>query len=346
MHSFPPSEHTKLMNLSIMLGYPNNHIVPILLENGYPIKELGLRIPIPGYNLLSTATSTPTPDAGYSSSEKNAVLFLEAKGGGNDYEQIDKFRFIKQNPNYLVATRNRLGISEENLTIDFVILCSNIQKISDDHARIPIPFPVLYYNEKEKCLTLTDLTGTSFLNRDISETFKNGIKINRLPLIYLPFSSYDLQYNMPYCVQKIFILLIARSGRLETGERLPSLDTILKEDYPIFMMLGEQEFGDLMETVKTIMKKLFPDDSQINGFNIKKYMNIRQGKMYLKKATLKKFLDRINKALEDYQTFGYLSRQSSLLEFDDENQRKHEVYSQIESFFDPLKIFSQSTEVE
>ena len=291
MQSFPPSEHTKLMNLSVLLGQQNTYVRPVLLERGYPLRKLGLRIPIPAFDPDIVPPPAPTPDAAYSSSEKNAVLFLEAKGGGSDDDQTEKFLFVQQHPDSVVRVpNNELHINDTDLTIDFGILCTNLQKISEDHARNPLPFPVIHYNETGRLLTATDLTGTTFANPDITSAFGTPVAVPRLPLVYIPFSSYDYPNNAAYFIQKMMIMILSRSGRLERYERLPPLDEIVIQEYPLFTRLGKGEFHELLITMERILTRLFPDDSTDSMYNINRYREVRKGKIFFRRRSLKKFL--------------------------------------------------------
>ena len=341
MQSFPPSEHTKLMNLLVLLGQRNMYVTPVLLEQGYPLRELGLRIPIPAFDPDVVPLPAPTPDAGYSSSEKNAVLFLEAKGGGSDDDQTEKFRFVQDHPKTLIATPNKLQINETNLIIDFGILCTNLQKIREDHARNPLPFPVLHYNETGRCLNPTNFTGAAFVNSDITTAFESPISVPRLPLSYIPFSSYDFPGNAAYFIQKMMIMVLSRSGKLEKYERLPPLDKIISQEYPLFEMLGKREFHELLVTMEKILTRLFPDDSENPSFNINKYREVKKGKIYLRRRSLKKFLEILHTASVDYQNHRGGTRQASMFEFDDKTRpARPDIYAGIDKFFDPELFFS------
>ena len=347
MQSFPPSEHTKLMNLSVILGRRNLHVTPVLLEHGYPLRELGLRIPIPAYDPEAVPPHAPTPDAGYSSSEKNAVLFLESKGGGSDDVQAKKFRFVQQHPDTLVATSNKLQINETNLIIDFGILCTNFQKIAEDHARNPLPFPVLHYDEARRNLTATNLTGATFHNPDITSAFASPIGIPRLPLIYIPFSSYDYPNNAAYFIQKMMIMILSRSGKLERYERLPPLNEIIIQEHPLFTMLGKGEFHDLLVTMERILNRLFPDDSTESSFNINRYREIRNNKIFLRRRSLKKFLEILQSAAIDYQNHCRGTRQATLFQFDAATSpAQPDIYAQIDTFFDPTRFFNQTYDAD
>ncbi|GAB6286901.1 MAG: hypothetical protein STSR0009_31040 [Methanoregula sp.] len=343
MQSFPPSEHTKLMNLSVLLGKQNKYVTPVLLEQGYPLRELGLRIPIPAYDPDAVPPPAPTPDAGYSSSEKNAVLFLEAKGGGSDDDQAEKFRFVQQHPETLIATSNKLRINEINLILDFGILCTDIQKITEDHARNPLPFPVLHYDEAGKQLTATNLTGATFVNPDVTSTFAFPIGIPRLPLVYIPFSSYDYPGNAAYFIQKMMIMIQSRSGKLERYERLPPLDEIITQEYPLFTMLGKREFHDLLVTMEKILTRLFPDDSTDSSYNINKYRELRKGKIYLRRRSLKKFFEIFTDAARDYQNYRGGTRQASLFQFDAATRPPQpDIYAPIDEFFGRVRTLAKS----
>jgi len=341
MQSFPPSEHTKLMNLSVLLGKQNMYVTPVLLERGYPLREMGLRIPIPAYDPEAVPSPAPTPDVGYSSSEKNAVLFLEAKGGGSDDDQAEKFHYVQQHPENLIATSNKLRINETNLIIDFGILCSNLKKISEDHARNPLPFPVLHYDEVGKKLIPTNLTGATYVNPDITLAFVSPIGIPRLPLVYIPFSSYDYPDNAAYFILKMMIMIQSRSGKLERYERLPPLDEIITQEYPLFTMLGKKEFHDLLITMEKILTRLFPDNSTDSSYNINKYRELRKGKIYLRRRSLKKFFEIFTNAARDYQNYRGGTRQLTLSQWDaTTHPPQSDIYDRIDEFFDPAHFFN------
>ncbi|MCK9579521.1 MAG: hypothetical protein M0Q92_03600 [Methanoregula sp.] len=330
------------MNLSVLLGQRNAYVQPVLLEKGYPLRKLGLRIPIPGFDPGAVPPPAPTPDAAYSSHEKNAVLFLEAKGGGSDDDQTEKFLYVQQHPDYLIRVPNsELNITDTGLAIDFGILCTNLQKISEDHARNPLPFPVLHYNEPDRMLTATNITGASFTNPDITSAFRTPVKIPRLPLVYIPFSSYDYQNNAAYFIQKMMIMILSRSGRLERYERLPPLDEIVIQEYPLFTRLGKGEFHELIVTMERILTRLFPDDTTDSQYNINKYREVRKGKIFLRRRSLKKFLALLSSAALDYQHYRGGTIQATLLQFEDTTNPPHtDIYDQIDNFFDPTRFFT------
>ena len=119
-------DHTKLMNVLIMLGYPNMFINPVLLNCGYPLKQIALKIPIPEYDPSKRESHAGVPDAAYSSKEKNSVLFLEAKTGGVEHDQLDRFLFIQQNPSTLIRTPNNLDLQLKDIILDFGIVCTDM----------------------------------------------------------------------------------------------------------------------------------------------------------------------------------------------------------------------------
>jgi len=331
-----------------MLGVKNGYVKSVLYEQGYPIRKIGLRIPIPEYDPKPGQPPAPTPDLAYSSSIKNSVLFLEAKGGGNDSEQTKKFLFIQRRPETLLRIpNNNLEIHDTDLTIDFGIICTNLKKISDDHVREKIPFPVLHYNEKEGNLNATALTGVDFLNSDINKAFTTPIDIPRLPLVYVPFSSYDYPNNSAYFLKKTIMMIISRSAKLDRYERLPPLDEIVLEEYPFFKIVGKEEFHDLIKTIESIFKRLFPDSSDKSSFNINKYRTIRKNKIYLKRRSLTKFLSILESAVLDYQKFRKGTQQATLSPWIDiAHTPEVDICDGFDKIFDPLRFFPQKYDDE
>ena|GEM_PF-1978428 len=347
MLSYPPSEHTKLMNLCVLLGRKNIFIKPTLYDRGYPLRELGLRIPIPSFDPDAVPPPAPTPDAGYSSTQKNAVIFLEAKGGGSDEDQVEKFYYIQQHPETLVATSNKLQINEINLIIDFGIICSNIEKISEDNKRNPLPFPVLYYDEKQKLLSSSNLIKASFLNPDIIEAFSDPISIPRLPLVNIPFSSYDYPENAAYFIQKIMIMVLSKSGKLGKYERFPPLEEIVTQEYPLFNLLGKREFHELIVTVERILYRLFPDDNPDSSFDINKYREVKKGKIFLRRRSLKKFLGILESSAIEYQKYRRGTMQTKLSRWDNSKlDSQRDLYDQIDQFFDPTLFFTKNYDAD
>lgn len=308
MQLLQPSDHTLLLNLGIFLGHPNDVITPVLLQSGYPLKELSLKIPTPGYKPGSKDTAA-VPDLGYSSSEDNAVLFLEAKGGGTDDNQIERFQYVQNNPNTLVAIRNNLDIVSKNLNIDFGILCSDIEKIKQNHNQIAIPFPVLFYDKKNKNLRYDNFNEIAFKNGQISAVFSSPLPVPRLPILFIPFGPTEFNENTPYIVKNILMLVFEASQNLKKFERMPTIEELLIIRFPMLRMMGKEEFDQIVTITNTVLMRLFPDDSSASKYSLQKYISHKKGKVYLRKMTLRKFCDRVESALIDFDNNRRLTKQ-------------------------------------
>lgn len=330
MQLLQPSDHTLLLNLGIFLGHPNDVITPVLLQSGYPLKELSLRIPTPGYKPGSKDTAA-VPDLGYSSSKENAVLFLEAKGGGTDDNQIERFQYVQNNPNTLVAIRNNLDVVSKNLNIDFGILCSNIEKIKQNHKQTAIPFPVIFYDKKNKDLRYDNFNEISFKNGQVSAVFSSPLPVPRLPILFIPFGPTEFNENTPYIVKNILMLVFEASQNLKKFERMPTIEELLLIRFPMLRMMGRDEFDQIVTITNTVLQRLFPDESIASKYSLQKYISHKKGKVYLRKMTLKKFCDRLESALIDYDnnrrqskqvTFSYNFSQQDVLPLPEINFEK------------------------
>jgi len=300
MQLLQPSDHTILLNLGIFLGHPNDVISPCLLQGGYPLEELSLKIPTPGYK-PSSPERAAVPDLGYSSSENNAVLFLEAKGGGTDANQSERFQYIQNNPNTLVAIRNNLDIVSKNLNIDFGLLCTDIEKIKQNHNQTAIPFPVIFYDKKNKNLRYDDFNAITFRNNRISEIFSSPLYVPRVPILFIPFGPTEFNENMPYIVKNILMLVFEASQNLKKFDRVPSIEELLLIRFPMLNTMGKEEFDQIVTITNTVLERLFPDDSIASKYNLQRYVIHKKGKVYLRKMTLRKFLERLESALIDFE---------------------------------------------
>lgn len=302
-----------------MLGINNPVIYPKLLNTGFPLVNLSLKIPLSAYSKGSSIT----PDCGYSSKKENSVLFIEAKGGGIDEpEQLKKFAFLQSNPRALLSTKSGFDIVEPNLLIDFAILCSDIEKIKSDHTREPIVFPVLYYSEKEKRVTLDSFNSSSFSNTSLTSCFSSPINVPRIPNIYVPFgpSDFNNSNSRAYILKNIFLMVVEHSFSLKKYERMPSLDVLIQQKFPVLSSMGKEEFNQLVQLVDNTLSKYFPDDDKKSRFNIRKYYSIKKGKTYIKKITLRKFIERLESELNDFEQgvkqkklSDYLSAETSMV---------------------------------
>ncbi len=331
MQSLQPSDHTKLLNLSVFLGKRTSIIRPILYERGYPLKEISLRIPIPGYNPENNSNAA-TPDCGYSSQERNAVVFLESKGGGCDREQLDRFEYVKDNPSSLIRTRNHFQITEENIIIDFALLCSKIDHIRADHAQSPINCPILHYDESNKLLTYDGCNNVAFMNEDIREAFAEPIPVPKLPILYIPFGPTDYNENFAYAAKNILLTLLAYSQTRQKHERMPPMLDLVKRQYPLLDMMGREELGEMERLIENILKKLFPDDNGNSRYNLARYTSIKKGKFYVKNMTLPKFLEVMEAALLDLEK-RKLTRQSTFAEFSQGSFQMLDVEIDYDRFF-------------
>lgn len=311
MQLLQPSDHTLLLNLGIFLGHPNDVISPVLLQKGFPLKELSLRIPTPGYK-PGSPDSAAVPDLGYSSTENNVVLLLEAKGGGTDGNQIERFQYIQNNPNTLMVKRNNLDVVSKNLIIDFGLLCSDIDKIKQNHNQTAIPFPVIFYDKKNKNLRYDNFNTVDFKNSQISSAFSSPLPVPRLPILFIPFGPTEFNENMPYIVKNLLMLVFEASQNLKKFERVPTIDALLLIRFPMLRMMGKEEFDQLVKITNTVLQKLFPDDSIESKYSLQKYITHKKGKLYLRKMTLKKFLERLESALIDYENNRLQTKQVTL----------------------------------
>jgi hypothetical protein len=330
MQLLQPSDHTLLLNLGIFLGHPNDVISPVLLQKGYPLKELSLRIPTPGYK-PGSPDSAAVPDLGYSSSAKNAVLFLEAKGGGTDDNQIERFQYVHNNPNTLMGIRNNLDVVSKNLIIDFGLLCSDIDKVKQNHNQTAIPFPVIFYDKKNKNLRYENFNTIDFKNNQISSAFSSPLPVPRIPILFIPFGPTEFNENMPFIVKNLLMLVFEASQNLKKFERMPTIEELLLIRFPMLRMMGKEEFDQLVKITNTVLQKLFPDDSITSKYSLQKYISHKKGKLYLRKMTLRKFLERLESALIDYEnnrrqtkqvTFAYNFSQQDVLPIPEINFEK------------------------
>lgn len=330
MQLLQPSDHTLLLNLGIFLGHPNNVINPILLLQDYPLKELNLRIPTPGYD-PSIPDSAAVPDCGYSSSEKNAVLFLEAKGGGVDESQIERFQYIQDNPSTLIAIRNNLDVVSKNLIIDFGILCTDIDKIKGNHSQTAIPFPVIFYDKKNKNLQWDHFNAVDFRDRQVSFAFSSSLSIPKLPILFIPFGPTEFNENIPYIIKNVLLLVFEASQNLKKYERMPTIEELLLIRFPMLRMMGKEEFNQIVTITNTVLQRIFPDESTTSKYNLQKYISDKKGKLYLRKMTIRKFLDRLESVLIDYDnnrkqtqqvTFNYNFEQRDVLPIPEINFEK------------------------
>ncbi len=344
MQSLQPSNHTKLINLGIFLGKENDIINPILLRQGYPIKHIGLKIPIPGYKPSEEAQISPAPDCGFSSNIRNCVLFLEAKGGGiSDNEQFEKYRYIQDNPLNLLATRNNFEVVAKELLIDFGVLCSDIVKIMDSHGREPIPFPILHYDEAGKQLILNRFNSVEFRNKEITAIFNSPLLIPRLPLIFIPFGPNDYNENWPYLAKNLLLILMKYSLKLEKNQRLPSIDVILRKEFPILNLMSDVEFHELLTIIEKILRKIFPDEIDTN-YNVSKYISFQKGKILIKRTTLRKFFENYESALNEIKKQRKLTKQKTLSEFLPKEESDKVISEDFDADLDKLlgNIFTES----
>lgn len=312
MQSLQPSDHTLLLNLGVFLGHPNDVIQPILQQNGYPLKEISLRIPISGYK-SSLRNNAAVPDLGYSSNEKNAVLFLEAKGGGSDNDQIERFQYVKNNPSSLISTRNNLDIVKKDLILDFGILCSDIEKIKRDHAQSAIPFPVIYYNKSTKTLQHEKFNTINFSNNQMNTVFSTPLNIPRVPILFIPFGPTEFNENIPYIVKNIILLIFEANQNLKKYEKMPSIEELLLARFPMLQMMGKEEFDQIVTIINKVLRKLFQDESSTSKYNLNKYISYnKKGMLYLRRMTIRKFLERLEAALIDYENNRRQTKQVTL----------------------------------
>ena len=332
MEVFAPSNHTKLINLAIMLGSGNEIIESRLLNHDYPIKNLALRIPVPGFN-IKIKNPAAVPDCGYSSAGKNSVLFIEVKGGGTDDNQLDRFQHVQDNPKTLLATRNNLDITEKDLKIDFAILGTELNKLREDHERNSIGFPILYYDQEAKQVRRENFNSTNFKNSEFDAIFSNPINVPKLPIIFLPFGASDFESSFGYVLQNILLLIIENNLSQKKYGRMPSLEQMIIERFPILKMMGDQEFQELVKVIEKSLKKVFPDTNS-TGYNPRKYLSIKKGKVYVKRTTLKKFLDKINSELSDLET---RTRQTTLESYTSSESNNEIIFGvNISQFFENI----------
>lgn len=330
MQSLQPSDHTKLLNLSIFLGKQTNIIRPVLYERGYPLQEISLRIPIPGYKPGNN--NAATPDCGYSSKGRNAVIFLESKGGGCDREQLNRFEYVRDNPSSLLRTRNNFQVSEEDLIIDFALLCSNIDRIRAEHVQSPINCPILHYDASNKLLVYDDCNKAAFMNEEIREAFSEPIPVPKLPILYIPFGPTDYNGNFAYVAKNIFLTLLAYSQTRQKYERMPPILDLVKRQYPLLNMMGREELGEMGRLIENMLKRLFPDADEVSRYNLAKYISIKKGKLYVKNMTLPKFLEVMEAALLDLEK-RKLTRQSTLAEFSQSSLQMVDIDIDFDKFF-------------
>lgn len=317
-----------------MLGYPNQFIEPVLLNSGYPLKEIALKIPLPEYN--QEKGSSAVPDIAYSSQSSNAALFLEAKTGGADDDQLDRFSFVQAHPSTLIRTPNNLNLRLENVVIDFGIMCMNLEKIEHDDEISMIPFPVLYYDKASKAIGPSKRITKKFSNPSLNSIFSHPINVNdNIPLLYLPYSPED---NDAYIIRKIITIIIAESLKIKNNEKLPPIEDLVTGGIPVAPFIHKEEMNKIIVIVKKILKNLFPDNSEKSEYNISKYITYKNGRTFIRKKTMRKFLEKMDLAILDLEG-GKLTRQAILSEFDEDGKFLPDLMSNIDILFNPDLFF-------
>jgi len=302
MQLYEPSMHTKLVNLSILLGVPNHSVPPVLSENDFYLGAIGLRIPLPEFG----SGIGVAPDTGFSSQINNTVLFIECKSGGlntmDNPTQLAKFAFVQKNPTSVVRTNNEFNIHKDDLQIDFAILCSDLNKLIRDHAIEKIEFPVLQYKEAEEEIIHSNFNGAKFKSDKLQKIFSSQIKVKRLPIILFPFGSCDKDRNLTYIVKNIILIIIEENNDLNRFERMASLNEIVLRRFPVLRLMGKEEFAELINTTEFVFLKVFPDSNPKSKLNIQKYITKKMGKVFIRKTTISKFLEKLENTLQELES--------------------------------------------
>jgi hypothetical protein len=99
--------------------------------------------------------------------------------------------------------------------------------------------------------------------------------------------------------------------------------------------------------MERILIRLFPDDSTESSFNIIKYRDVKKGKIFLRRRSLKKFLEILHTAAIDYQNYRQGTLQTNLFQFDAATHpAQPDIYAQIDAFFDPTRFFNQTYDAD
>jgi len=322
-----------------MLGYPNQFIEPVLMNSGYPLKEIALKIPLPEYN--REMGSSAVPDIAYSSENINAALFFEAKTGGADDDQLDRFLFVQKNPSTLIRTPNNLNLTLENVVIDFGIMCTNLEKIEHDDEISKISFPVLQYDKASNVIRQSQKITKEFNNPSLNSVLSHPIHVhNYIPLLYLPYSPED---NDAYIIRKIITIIIAESLKIKTNESLPPIEDLIIKGIPVGPFIHKEEMTKIIAIVKRILKNLFPDNSDRSEYNISKYITYKNGRTFIRKKTMRKFLEKMDLAILDLER-GKLTRQAILSEFNENGRFLPDMMSNIDNLFNPDLFFITETD--
>ncbi len=337
MQLFEPSMHTKLVNLSILLGLQNSAIDPRLLKKDYPIKTIALRVPLPEMG----KDMAVVPDAGFSSQTENSILFLECKSGGIDTvdgsSQVDKFIFIQKKPEVILRTKNEFDVKKENLAVEFAILCSDIEKIKQCHQMKSIPYPVLYFDQQQSIVKIADFNKIGFSRKSLQEAFSEPIKISHLPVLLYPFGPYDAEHNYPYIIKNVFLMIVEANMNLIKFERMPSIDALVIERFPTLKMMDKVEFEELISLIEGVLRKIFPDVDPRSKLNISRYLKYKKGKIIIKRTTVKTFLERLAEALHD------IEEQKKQMKISDFSQEGADVDSSILSGINWDNLFPDET---
>lgn len=312
MQSFNQSEHTILINLSVCLGLGGGYrgegsdedLEPRLLNNDFHVKSIGFNIPLRELG----ANIAVVPDTGFSSKAQNSVLFIECKGGGissdGDAEQFKKFAFVQNTPDTIVRRSNNFDVKINGLTVDFAILCSDINLVKKEYEKGNIKFPLLVYDKKRQCVIREKIDGTEFKNNKLDGVFEKEISVKRIPKFIYPFGPYDAKKNLTFILKNLFLMVIQKHANLNDYERMPTLDKLLVERFPVLTLVDKKEFEELVKVSEKALRSVFADVDPKSNLNISKYIQMKGGKLIIRRTTIKTFLDKIEETLDALEREG------------------------------------------
>lgn len=246
------SQHTKLINALITLGHRTPDFKHPLEDIGYTIDFIGLRIVLQTGELRS--------DISFKSHKENTLVLMEAKSGGIEVKQAERYRTLSPND---ISIRGLTSLPADNLKVQVCYVCTsgNHEKLLENEEKYHLGFPILVFNGTS--LRKSREIKNVFVSEQLEELFDIGVTFDKeLSNYYYPFGEGDNKAWIAFCI------LCTMAQFYGSGKKIFYEIELVRETHPLFEYISSDEKKSIRRTTRDVLDQLNKQD--MVNFKIKR----------------------------------------------------------------------------